>query len=79
MKRLLIVILLFSSSAAARELTVTMSDEAWQVVINALDVQVKQQGLSAADNAVFIRNAIQAAAKKATEETRKEELPREGK
>ncbi len=78
MKRLFFALCLLSSTAQAKDLTVTMAEEAWQVVINALNVQVKTEGLSAADNAIYIRNAIQAAAKKA-EEPKKEEAPKEGK
>lgn len=63
MKRLLFALMLISSPALAKDSTVTLPDEAWQVVLNALDVQVKTQGLSAADNAVFIKNKIVEAAK----------------
>lgn len=67
MKRLLLLVLLLPSPLLAKDLSVTMDEQAWGVNIQLLDQAVKANGLASADAALFIKKKIEDAAKAAAE------------
>lgn len=67
MKRLAFALLLLTSPALAKDITVTMDEQAWAANLQLLDVATKAQGLAVADAALFIKKKIEEAAKAAAE------------
>ena len=67
MKRLALALLLLTSPALAKDITVTMDEQAWAANIQLLDAATKAQGLAVAQAALFIKDKIEAAAKAAAE------------
>ena len=81
MKRLALALLLLTgpalaaSPAVAKDITVTMDEQAWAANIQLLDAATKAQGLAVAQAALFIKEKIEAAAKasQAAAEPKKED------
>lgn len=48
-------------AASAKDLTITLTDQEWQAVVNVLDLGVKSGGLSAAPAAIILLQKVQAA------------------
>lgn len=67
MKRLLLIACLLPTPLLAKDLTVTMDEQAWAANIQMLDQAVRAQGLASADAALFIKKKIEDAAKAAGE------------
>lgn len=59
------IVVLGFGPAAARDVTVTFTDDEQKALFEVLDAAVKAQGMQAANNALYIWNKVVAAAKEA--------------